>query len=76
MKSPALQSIEKELPQLSHQEQLWLIEHLAQHMRKEQRREAFRASMEAMANDPHIQAENRKIEQESSTSEQNGLAGL
>jgi hypothetical protein len=38
MKSSALQTIENELPRLSHQEQLWPIEHLAQQMRKEKRR--------------------------------------
>ena len=76
MKSTSLQTIEKELPLLSHEEQLWLIEHVAQHLRKEQRREVFRASMEAMANDPEIQAENRRIAEEFSITEEDGLEGL
>ena len=33
MKSSSLQSIEKELPMLSQDEQLWLIERVAQHLR-------------------------------------------
>jgi hypothetical protein len=73
MKSTSLQTIEKELPRLSQQEQLWLIEHLAQQLRKEQRREEFRAAMEAMANDPEIQAENRRIQEEFSVAEEDGL---
>ena len=76
LKSNSLQTIEKELPQLSQKEQLWLIEHLAQHLRKEQRREEFRVAMEAMANDPEIQAENRRIEAEFSVAESDGLEGL
>jgi hypothetical protein len=76
MKSSSLQTIEKELPMLSQEEQLWLIEHLAQHLRKEQRRREWIASLDAMSKDPHIQAEIRKIEAEFSITEQDGLEGL
>ena len=76
MKSSSLQSIEKELPMLSQDEQLWLIERVAQQMRKAQQREAFAAAMEEMANDPEIQAENRRIAEEFAVADADGLEGL
>ena len=75
MKSSSLQAIEKELPLLSQQEQLWLFEHLAQ-LQKERRREEWEASLEAMAKDPQIQAEIRQIQEEFAVTEMDGLEGL
>lgn len=76
MKSPVLQSIERALPSLSQDEQLWLIERLAHEMRKAQRQSEFRASLAAMASDPEIQAEIRQIEKEFSVADEDGLEGL
>lgn len=76
MMSSSLRSIEKELPLLSQDEQLWLIERVAKQLRKTQQREVFAASMEAMANDPEIQAENRRIAEEFSVTDGDGLEGL
>jgi len=76
MKSNSLRTIEKELPHLTQEEQLWLIEHLAHHLQKEQRREQWRASLDAMAKDPQIQDEIRKINMEFSVTESDGLEGL
>ncbi|MBI1831296.1 MAG: hypothetical protein HYR84_07600 [Planctomycetes bacterium] len=76
MKSPALQTIEKELPRLSHHEQLWLIEHLAKHLRRPPPPANFEADLVAMANDPQIQQENRAIEAEFAGAEEDGLEGL
>jgi hypothetical protein len=75
MRSSVLQTIEAQLPLLSHDEQLWLIEHLAK-LQKEKRREKWAASLEAMANDPQIQAEIRYIQEEFATTEADGLEGL
>ncbi len=76
MKSSSLQSIEKELPMLSQDEQLWLIECVAQQLRKTQQRAAFAAAMEEMANDPEIQTENRRIAEEFAVTDADGLEGL
>lgn len=77
MKSTVLQSIERELPSLSQDEQLWLIERLAHEMRKGQRRQIeFRASLAMMASDQEIQAEIRKIEEEFTVASEDGLEGL
>lgn len=75
MKSSSLQSIEKELPLLSQKELLRLIEHLAK-LQKEMWREEWEASLEAMANDPQIQAENRRIAEEFAVTDADGLGGL
>lgn len=76
MKSNSLQCIENELPMLTQEEQLWLIARVAQDMRKAQQREAFAKSMEEMANDPEIQAENRRIAEEFAVTDADGLEGL
>ena len=52
MKSSALQTIEKQLPLLSREEQLWLIEHLAKQLRRRPQPANFEADLIAMANDP------------------------
>jgi hypothetical protein len=76
MPSPVLQTIEKQLPLLSHDERLWLIEHLAQQLRKPSQSDDFQAEMEAMANDPEIQKELREIQEEFSVADADGLEGL
>jgi hypothetical protein len=76
MISSVLQGIEKNLPLLSQEEQLWLIERLAHDLRKSQRQTEFRASLAAMANDSQIQAEIRKIEDEFAVTAEDGLEGL
>jgi hypothetical protein len=76
MPSTALQTIEKQLPLLSQDEQLWLIEHLAQHLRKPSASIDFRTEMEVMANDPEIQKELRDIQAEFSIADADGLEGL
>jgi len=76
MRSSVLQTIEKQLPKLSHNEQLWLIEQLAKHLRKQPPPPNFEADLIAMANDPEIQAENRRIAEEFSVADADGLEGL
>ncbi|MBI3823866.1 MAG: hypothetical protein HY289_14450 [Planctomycetes bacterium] len=76
MKSSALQTIEKELPQLSRQEQLWLIEHLTKDLRKQAPPPNFEADLIEMSKDPQIQQEIRAIEAEFMGTEEDGLEGL
>ncbi len=75
MASPTLTSIEKQLDQLSRDEQLWLIEYLAARLRKHAvaERAAWQADLAAMAADPQIQAELRQIEEEFRVAELDGL---
>jgi hypothetical protein len=72
MKSNVLQSIEKQLPLLSHDEQLALIEQLARHLRKP-RVNGIPSMLAAMAKDPQIQQELRQIEAEGSVAAEDGL---
>jgi len=76
MQSNALQTIQRELPALSKQEQLWLIEYLAKALRKKPAPPNFAADLAAMVADPEIQAEIRAINQEFACTEQDGLEGL
>jgi len=76
MHSNALLSIQRELPSLSRDEQLWLIEHLAKGLRKQPKPFNFDADLVAMANDPQIQAEIRAINEEFALAEQDGLETL
>ena len=76
MASSALQAIERQLPHLSHHELLWLIEQLAKQLRKQPPPPNFEADLIAMANDPEIQAENRRIAEEFSSADADGLEGL
>jgi hypothetical protein len=72
MKADVLLSIEKQLPLLSHDEQLALIEQLAHHLRKP-RVNGIRPMLVAIANDPQIQEELRQIEAEFSVATEDGL---
>ena len=76
MKSTALETIETQLPQLSNDERVWLIEHLAHQLRNPSQSDDFRAEMEAMAKDPEIQKEIRDIQAEFAVADEDGLEGL
>ena len=73
MKSDALQTIEKQLRLLSSDEQLLLIEQLAQQLRKPSSKNGKHAALVAMASDPQIQAELRQIDAEFMVAEEDGL---
>ena len=79
MPSTVLSQIEKTISQLSHDEQLWLIEKLAHHLREEAMKNeageqaAFERQLVAMASGSEIRAELQKIEQEFVATETDGL---
>jgi len=79
MPSTVLSQIEKTISQLSHDEQLWLIEKLAHHLREETtknkagKQAAFEHQLVAMASDSEIRAELQKIEREFVAMEIDGL---
>ena len=79
MPSAILNQIEESLDQLSHKEQLWLIEQLAHHLREDTtdsdniEQAYFEKQLEKMATDPEIQAELRKIDREFISTETDGL---
>ena len=76
MSSAALQSIEQQLPLLSHEEQICLIAKLAHRLRRQPPPPDFETDLIAMANDPEIQREIREIEAEFAGTEMDGLEGL
>jgi len=77
-----LNEIEQKVSQLSHEEQLWLIERLVRRLREGSKNhnpskpDFFDAQLAAMANDPEIRAELRQIEEEFAITEADGLARL
>ncbi len=77
-----LNEIEQKVSQLSHEEQLWLIERLVRRLREGSKNnnsskdDFFDAQLAAMANDPEIQAELRQIDEEFAITEADGLARL
>ena len=79
MPSTVLSQIEKTISQLSHDEQLWLIEELAHYLREETTKNeaaeqaAFESQLVAMASDPEIRAELQEIEREFVATETDGL---
>jgi hypothetical protein len=74
MEKVTLSKIEESINQLSLDEQLWLMERLAQSIRNYMfRRTDMESQLAAMANDPEIQNELREIEEEFMVSETNGL---
>jgi hypothetical protein len=75
MTSPTLAAIEKQIDQLSREEQLWLIEYLASRLRKNAlaKRASWEADLAAMAADPAIQSELRRIEEEFRVADFDGL---
>jgi hypothetical protein len=69
-----LSEIERRITQLSTDEQLWLIEQLAHRLRKTTNGDHDLASnLAAMAADPEIQKELRKIDAEFRFTEADGL---
>lgn len=77
-----LNEIEQKVSQLSHEEQLWLIERLVRRLREgsnnnnSSKPDFFDDQLAAMANDPEIQAELRQINEEFAITEADGLARL
>ena len=73
----ALSQIEENIYELSLNEQLWLIERLAQHIRNAMIvNDNFEMQLIAMANDPEIQDELQIIEAEFAIAEADGLEAI
>lgn len=74
MDKATLSEIEASISQLSLEEQLRLMERLAQSIRRRMLEQTdFEAQLAAMANDPDIQGELRAIEEEFMIAETDGL---
>ena len=79
MSSTVVSQIERTISHLSHDEQLWLIEQLAHHLREESlgsdsvEQTAFESQLAEMAFDPEIQAELQEIDREFAVTEVDGL---
>ncbi|MBI4551752.1 MAG: hypothetical protein HY710_05750 [Candidatus Latescibacteria bacterium] len=75
MNSSTLSEIEDKINQLSYDEQLGLIERLAHRLRNSMMEEQnlIESQLVAMAADPEIRNELRKIEQEFAPTEMDGL---
>lgn len=74
MNMMVLSQIEENVYELSLAEQLWLIERLAQHIRKAMVvKDNLDTQLIAMANDPEIQAELQMIAEEFAVAEADGL---
>jgi hypothetical protein len=75
MSASLIERIETEIGQLSLPDQLWLLERLAQRIRKRASPTSVKgdAQLAAMAHDPHIQRELREIEAEFALTEGDGL---
>ncbi len=79
MRSPVLEQIEGMIRLLSREEQIWLIERLAHDLRESEAKSiipeqvALKNQLAAMAADPEVQAELRKIEYEFGVTESDGL---
>ena len=72
-----LSQIEEDIYKLSLDEQLWLIERLAQHIRNAVAiKDDFEMQLIAMANDPEIQNELQIIETEFAIAEADGLEAI
>jgi hypothetical protein len=70
-----LARLEREIQQLSYDEQLWLIERLVHGLRQRARnvRPAFDAALAEMAADPEIRRELEEISREFAVTEMDGL---
>jgi hypothetical protein len=79
MSSLTLNEIEEIISRLSRKEQLWLIEQLAHRLQEDLMKNnlpeqtLFKNQLAAMANDPEVQAELQKIDQEFAVTEADGL---
>ncbi len=77
MNMMVLSQIEENIYELSLDEQLWLIERLAQHIRNGMMVKGnIETELIAMANDPEIQNELQMIEEEFATAEADGLEAV
>ncbi len=77
MPSLIVSQIEERIHQLPIDEQLWLIERVAQRIREHVvNQRAFEKQLVAMAADPEIQSELHKINEEFAVTESDGLASL
>ena len=77
MNMMVLSQIEENIYELSLDEQLWLIERLAQHIRNAMaRNDDIETQLTAMANDPEIQDELQMISAEFAIAEADGLEGV
>lgn len=75
MSNASLAQIEQQINRLSINEQLLLMERLAQQIRRQTKKQPAITSydLQAMANDPEIQREIREIGAEFSATESDGL---
>lgn len=75
MSSSILSEIEKKINRLSREEQLWLIERLAHSLRESTLKDQsiLENQLAAMASDPEIQSELKKIDEEFALTESDGL---
>jgi len=77
MHASVLSQIEERITQLPIDEQLWLIERVAQRLRESIRNQrVFEAQLVAMAADPDIQRELHQVEEEFAVTESDGLDTL
>ncbi len=79
MLSVILTEIEEKISRLPRKKQLWLIDQLERKFKKNSNKSAvdeqahFANQLAIMANDPEVQAELKKIEQEFAITEEDGL---
>jgi len=79
MLSSVLSQIEKTIGHLSREEQLWLIEQLAHRLQEDSMKSeiveqaTFESQLTAMATDPEILSELKKIDREFAVTELDGL---
>jgi hypothetical protein len=75
MNSVPLARLEREIQQLSYDEQLWLLERMVHGLRQRSRdaRPAFDAALAEMAADPEIRRELKEISREFAVTEMDGL---
>ena len=77
MTSSILSHLEEQINQLAIDEQLWLVERIAQRIREHiLQQTVFDQQLVAMAADPEIQRELHKIDQEFAGTESDGLETL
>jgi hypothetical protein len=77
MNTMVLSELEENIYELSLDEQLWLIERLAQHIRSAMAvTDNFELQLIAMANDPEIQDELQIIAAEFAVAEADGLEAI
>ena len=77
MTPSVLSELEESICQLSLNEQLWLIERLAQRIRGNMvNRDTLDSQLGAMARDPEVQAELQEINREFAHAESDGLEAV